>query len=90
MMTSSTAAVVISETVRQLLEKTRTGTISHEPPAREYNCPESTVRYYANTGRLRCTRLPSGIRLYARRDVERLARELASERTQERRPRAAS
>jgi hypothetical protein len=29
-----------------------------------HNCPESTIRYYADRGRLEYVRLPSGIRLH--------------------------
>jgi DNA-binding transcriptional MerR regulator len=29
-----------------------------------HNCPESSIRYYADRGRLEYVRLPSGIRLY--------------------------
>jgi DNA-binding transcriptional MerR regulator len=36
---------------------------------------ESTIRLWADRGDLPSVRLPSGIRLYDRRDVERVARE---------------
>ncbi len=35
-------------------------------------CGESSVRYYADRGRIRYQRLPSGIRLYERADCERV------------------
>jgi DNA-binding transcriptional MerR regulator len=47
-------------------------------------CPESTLRYYADRGRLEYVRLPGGIRLYEKAAVVRLARTLALERGTER------
>ncbi len=40
---------------------------------------EATVRNYAISGRLSCTRTSSGIRIFDPQDVEQLARELRGE-----------
>lgn len=59
--------------------------ITSSTAAKILDCPESTTRYYADRGRLPYARLPSGIRIYERADVERLARELARQRDQHKR-----
>ena len=40
-------------------------------------CPETNVRYWANVGLLACERMPSGIRIFSRAQVERFARSRA-------------
>jgi DNA-binding transcriptional MerR regulator len=54
--------------------------ITSSTAAQILRIPESTVRWHAERGRLPYSRMPSGIRISERRDVERLARELARER----------
>jgi hypothetical protein len=41
---------------------------------------QSTVKYFADKGRIRYHRMPSGLRLYEREDCERVARERAERR----------
>jgi excisionase family DNA binding protein len=47
--------------------------ISGSTAAKILNCAESTIRLWADQGRLPHLRLPSGIRVFERADVERLA-----------------